>query len=87
MKQKYEFVVQEVGDAFVAVAVGDDAAKFSGLIRMNQTGKEMFELLRNEMSESELVAAMMERYEGTEQEIRESVRQFVDALSREGILE
>ena len=30
MKLKYKFVVQEVSDGFVAVAVGADAAKFSG---------------------------------------------------------
>ena len=35
MKLKYNFVINEVAGSTVAVAVGDDAAKFKGFIKMN----------------------------------------------------
>ena len=35
MKLKYNFVINEVAGSTVAVAVGDDAAKFKGFIKMS----------------------------------------------------
>ena len=42
MKLKYNFVVQQVADDYVAVTVGKDASSFGGLIRMNKTGAFIF---------------------------------------------
>jgi len=77
MKLKYNFVSNEVADKIVAVAVGDDLQKFNGFIKMNDTGAYIFNMLKNDVTEEEIVAAMKKDYsDATEEEIRESVNEF-----------
>ena len=47
MKLKYNFIVNEVADKMVAVAVGADLEAFNGFIKMNDIGAEIFEILKN----------------------------------------
>lgn len=88
MKLKYNFVTNEVADKIVAVAVGADLEKFNGFIKMNDTGAYIFNMLKNDMTEDEIVEAMKKDYEdATEQEIRETVSEFVGKLKDADVLE
>ena len=88
MKLKYNFVSNEVADKIVAVAVGDDLQKFNGFIKMNDTGAYIFNMLKNDVTEEEIVAAMKTDYsDATEEEIRESVNEFVGKLKDADVLE
>ena len=88
MKLKYNFISNEVTDKIVAVAVGDDLQKFNGFIKMNDTGAYIFNMLKNEVTEEEIVAAMKKDYsDATEEEIRESVNEFVGKLKDADVLE
>ena len=81
MKLKYKFVTNKVADRIVAVAVGEDAAKFSGFIKMNDTGAYIFNMLENNVTEDEIVALMEQEYEGVSpEELRESVKEFIAKL-------
>lgn len=86
MKLKYKFVVQEVSDGFVAVAVGADAAKFSGIIRMNKTSAFVFKQLMKDVTEDEIVAGMCERYDGDEQVMRKDAQAFIKKLAAADLL-
>ena len=57
MKLKYNFVTNEVADKIVAVAVGGDLEKFNGFIKMNDTGAYIFNMLKSDVTEEEIVAA------------------------------
>ena len=88
MKLKYNFISNEVADKIVAVAVGDDLQKFNGFIKMNDTGAYIFNMLKNDVTEEEIVAAMKKDYsDATEEEIRESVNEFVGKLKEADVLE
>lgn len=88
MKLKYNFVSNEVADKIVAVAVGDDLQKFNGFIKMNDTGAYIFNMLKNDVTEEEIVAAMKKDYsDATEEEIRETVSEFVGKLKDADVLE
>ncbi len=88
MKLKYNFVTNEVADKIVAVAVGGDLEKFNGFIKMNDTGAYIFNMLKSDVTEEEIVAAMKKDYEGaTEEEIRETVSEFVGKLKEADVLE
>lgn len=87
MKLKYPFITQQVNDGYVAVATGEGAAEFKGIIRLNEVGKEIFDLLSTDQTEELLVAALKERYSDPNDEIESSVRGFVDYLAAEGVLE
>lgn len=64
MKLKYNFVVQEVAGLYMAVAVGDKANEFSGVINLNDTAKFIFELIQQGLSEDEIISRLMVEYEG-----------------------
>lgn len=88
MKLKYNFVTNEVADKIVAVAVGGDLEKFNGFIKMNDTGAYIFNMLKSDVTEEEIVAAMKKDYEGAaEEEIRETVSEFVGKLKEADVLE
>ncbi len=88
MKLKYNFVTNEVADKIVAVAVGDDLQKFNGFIKMNDVGAYIFNLLKNDVTEDEIVAAMKKDYEdATEEEIRENVKEFTAKLKESDVIE
>ena len=63
MKLKYEFIIRELGDRYVAVAVGENAEEFSALVKMNKSGKIMMEMLKEDTTEDKMVAQLMEKYE------------------------
>ena len=88
MKLKYNFVTNEVADKIVAVAVGDDLSKFNGFIKMNDIGAYIFNMLKNDVTEDDIVASMQKDYpDATEAEIRETVSGFVAELKKEDVIE
>lgn len=88
MKLKYNFVVNEVADRQVAVPVGGGLEDFRGFIKMDEVGAYIFGLLKNDITEDEIVEAMKKEYADTpESEIREAVKEFVEKLISEGIVE
>lgn len=88
MKLKYNFITNEVADKIVAVAVGDDLEKFNGFIKMNDVGAYIFNMLKNDVSEDEIVSAMKNDYtDATEEEIRETVTEFIGKLKDAEVLE
>lgn len=88
MKLKYNFVTNEVADKIVAVAVGDDMGKFNGFIKMNETGAQIFNLLKEEITMEDLVSEMSKLYpEETEDTVKEVVGGFVAELKDKGVIE
>ena len=88
MKLTYNFVTNEVADKIVAVAVGGDLEKFNGFIKMNDTGAYIFNMLKSDVTEEEIVAAMKKDYEdAAEEEIRETISEFVGKLKEADVLE
>ena len=87
MKLKYNFVTNEVADKIVAVPVGEDLEKFGGFIKMNDVGAYIFNMLKNDVTEDEIVASMLKDFEDvTEQEVRETVKEFTDKLKEADVL-
>lgn len=87
MKLKYNFVVQQVADDYVAVAVGEDASSFGGLIRMNKTGAFLFEKLKTDRTREELLAAMVEKYDADEKLLADNLDGFLEKLWKEKVLQ
>jgi len=88
MKLKYSFVTNEVADKIVAVAVGDDMEKFNGFIKMNDVSAYIFNMLKEDVTVDEIVAAMQKDYaDASEVEIRENVEGFIAELKKSDVLE
>lgn len=88
MKLKYNFVVNEVAENMVAVAVGDDVTKFNGFIKMNKKGAEIFDRLKTETTVDTVVEEMAKLYpESDVNEIKQSVESLVAKLKTAEVLE
>ena len=88
MKIKSGFVLEQVGTGYLAVAVGERAADFSGLVRMNGTGAFLWNLLaERDMTREELVAAVLAEYEVDEARALTDIVAFEAKLLENGILE
>lgn len=88
MKLKYNFIVNDVAGKKVAVAVGEDLSNFNGFIKMDENGAFIFNLLKNDVTEDEIISALVEEF-GVEDnaELREGVSGFIASLVKEGVIE
>lgn len=87
MKLKGTYILSEVCDEIVAVPVGDAAAEFSGVIRLNKTGAEIFRCLQAEMKEAQIVEALLEKFDGIDRKrASEDVQNVLKQLEEAGIV-
>ena len=87
MKLKYEFITNEIADKIVAVAVGEDLENFNGFVKMNDIGAYIFNMLKNDVTEDDIIAAMIKDYpDNTEAEIKEAVSGFIAGLKESDLL-
>ncbi len=86
MRLKDGFILHEVGEEHMAVATGEAAKSFNGIIRNNETAAYIFELLQKETTEEEIVAAMCARYDAEEAVIAADVATIVARIREAGLL-
>ena len=85
MKLKYHFENVTIGDSLQMIPVGSKT--FNGVITVNETMKDIMDLLVEEHTEDEVVSAMLEQYDGvTREEMLDSVRKICADLRKEGLL-
>ncbi len=88
MKIKSGFVLEKVGNGYLAVAVGERAKDFSGLVRMNETSAFFWNVMaEKDVSREELLAAVRSEYEVSEEEALADIDKFIENLRNGGILE
>ena len=89
MKIKNGFVLEKVGDSYLACATGKLAAEFSGFVRMNETGAFLWNTLDsgNCESEAELAATLASEYGVDVAVVEKDVSAFLEELRNNGILE
>lgn len=81
MKIKTGFFLQQVGNEYMAVAVGEIAEQFSGIIRINAAGEFLWRMLEKGATEDELIAAMMARYDDLDESTaRADLAEFLDTI-------
>ena len=80
MKLKKEFITHDTGTESLLVPAGN--APFAGLVRGNRTMGAMLELLKQETTEQDIVAAMAARFDAPEEAIRADVKTLLDELRR-----
>lgn len=86
MKIKKGFILRKVGGQNVVVAVGAASRSFSGIIRLNETGKFLWEKLTADKTEAELCEALLSEYELSEKQACADVSAFVQKLKEAGLL-
>lgn len=88
MKLKYNFVINDVAGQKVAIAVGTDVAYYDRFIKLNETGAYIMEMLKNDVTADDIVAAIKNDFEvSPEQNIEKTVAEFIDKLKEADVLE
>ena len=87
MQLKKGFVLESVGGAYLAVAVGDEAVVANALIRMNSTGAFIWRLLsEGDYTEEQLIEAMLEEYDVPREIAERDIRAFIVKITEAGLL-
>ena len=87
MKLKNGIVTNSIDGESFAIATGDAAKEFNGLIKNNPTAAFIFELLKTEQTEDSIVDALLEKYEVVEPTVRADVMELIDLLKSKNLIE
>ena len=86
MKRSSNFLMRQVAGSWVVVPVGGAAREFPGMIRLNQPGKLIWELLEQEQTADSLTQALLDRYDVAQAQARQDVDAFLAKLISVGAL-
>ena len=87
MKIKKGFIVRQIAGQNVAIAIGEMSKKFHGMIKLNDTGLFIWNLLQNDTTEAAIVDAVTAEYEVDVETATADVRRILGALKDAGIIE
>ena len=87
MKIKDGYVLRQVVDNYVVVAIGDAILDFSGMTTLNETGAFFWHELEKGATEEELVQALLKEYDVPEDVARQDTAMYVQKLKDAGFVE
>ena len=71
----------------IVVPIGAEAQKFHGMITLNDTGKFLFEHLKESTTVEQLIMKLIESYDVTPDRAKADVDKFVELLAKHNVLE
>ena len=87
MHIKEGFLVRKIIDDYIVVPTGDNIVDFAATISLNESGAFLWNTLQNDCSEEDLIRALMQEYEGVDEETaKEDVLEFVALLKANNLL-
>ena len=66
------FILRRMGDNYIAVTVGAASKEINGMVRLNETGKFLWDQMKDGTEREELVQKMMERFSGLDEKTAEA---------------
>ena len=87
MKLKAGFVLRNICDSYVVVAIGDRASKYKGMIKLNETGAFLWQHLQQDCTREQLLNAMVEEYDVEEAVAGVGIDSFIATLKDADVLE
>lgn len=87
MKIKNDFVVKEISGSIVVIPVGSQVMDFNGMVKLNETGAFLFNLLKNETTTDALVNELLSEYEVTREKAEQDVIAFINKLKEADLIE
>ena len=92
MRLAVEMAIMNMDGEISAVAVGEDSAKFHGMLRLNEVAADIITILNlsrehNGISFNNLVKSLQTKYtDSTPEEISKITEEFLEKLYQEGLL-
>ena len=85
MKIKEGFMLRTVANQTVVLPIAGDL-DLNMMIKLNDTGRFLWEQLQKDVTEEELVAAVLGTYDVAAEDAARYVRQFVQELEKNGFI-
>ena len=86
MRISKEFVLREIAGNYIVVPFGENAVSFKAMITLNKTGAFLWRKLEEEITEEELLAAIIEEYDIDSERAKADIAQFIEKLQTANIL-
>lgn len=87
MKLKQGFFTTDYQGRQLLLASGEAAAGFHGIVRSNETAAFIVDRLKQETTEADIVAALLETYDVTPERAARDVKKIIEKLNGIGALE
>ncbi len=87
MKIKEGFILREVANNFIVVAVGSAVKNFNGIINLNETGAFLWKVLEKGATKEELKKALLSEYEVSTDVAEQDITAFIGKLKEKGLLD
>lgn len=87
MKIKDGFVVREIAGQTIVVALGAATRDFNGMIKLNETGRTIWELISQGKEREEIIEYFLSEYDIDRASVEKDVDTFINTLQGANILE
>jgi len=87
MKIKQGFVVREIAGQSIVVALGEANKSFNGMIRLNETGRIIWDMLVEGSDANTIVERILKEYDIDRKTVENDVDSFIKTLLEASILE
>lgn len=87
MKLKEDLVLRQVADTWIILSMAQDVLNFDGVLKLNESGAMLWNLLKETENPQDLIEALMKQYDVDKQVAQDDVNAFLDNLEKAGCLE
>lgn len=87
MRIKDGFMLRQFGDSYIVVAVGEGSEDFNKLITINEVGAFIYKFLSEDRTRDEVVNAMLEKYDVSEEIAVRDCDAYITNLKTAGLLD
>ncbi len=87
MKIKNDFVIKEIAGSYIVVPLGSQVVDFGGIVKLNETGAFLWNMLQEDKEKDELLSALLNEYDVNEEKASLDIDSFVSKLKDADLLE
>jgi hypothetical protein len=87
MRIKEDLMLRNILGEWIVVPMGERLLEFNGMIKVNESGAFIWKFLEKGAEREEIIAAMLEEYEIDEAAAAAELDEFIETLSKAGVLE
>ena len=86
MRIKEGFVLRQVAGQTMVIATGEASKDFHGIIKLNATGKEIWQGLTDDLSKEQIIEKIVAQYEVEVEKATEDVEAMIKQMTEAGFL-
>lgn len=86
MRIKQGFVLREIAGQAMVIATGEASKGFHGMVKLNGTGKEIWQGLMDGLTEEEIVNKMAEKYQIDVVKAAKDTKELLEEMEKAGFL-